>query len=75
MRERTPVHVAQLLQRFPGCVLHDVSESGERTTFQISLSRSSGAAIIECLLELHDWRLSRAALAEQLLDALGESRS
>ncbi|MCZ8167184.1 hypothetical protein [Silanimonas sp.] len=57
--------MAQLLQRFPECVLHDVSESGEKTTFRISISRSSGAAIIESLLEIDDWRLSPLTVAEQ----------
>ena len=65
VRERTSVFVAQLLQRFPECVLHDVSESGEKTTFRISISRSSGAAIIESLLEIDDWRLWPLTLAEQ----------
>lgn len=72
MRERASVHVAQLLRRFPDCDLHDVFESGEKTTFCFSTSESSLAEIIESLLELHNLRIWRDTLAEQLLVAGGE---
>ncbi|GAB3739899.1 hypothetical protein GCM10028794_24020 [Silanimonas algicola] len=72
MRERTSVHVAQLLRRFPDCKLHDVFESGEKTTFCFSAPKSSLAEIFESLLELNDLRIWRDTLAEQLLAVRGE---
>lgn len=72
MREKTSVCVAQLLQRFPDCKLHDVFESGEKTTFCFSAPKSSLAEIFDSLLELHSLRLWRDTLAEQLLVAGGE---
>jgi len=72
MRERTSVCVAQLLQRFPDCKLHDVFESGEKTTFCFSAPKSSLAEIFESLLELNDLRIWRDTLAEQLLVVRGK---
>ena len=72
MRERTSVCVAKLLQRFPDCKLHDVFESGEKTTFCFSAPKSSLAEIFESLLELNDLRIWRDTLAEQLLVAGGK---
>lgn len=71
MRERTSVCVAQLLQRFPDCKLHDVFESGEKTTFCFFAPKSSLAEIFESLLELNDLRIWRDTLAEQLLAVRG----
>lgn len=72
MRERASVCVAQLLQRFPDCKLHDVFGSGEKTTFCFSAPKHSLAEIFESLMELNDLRIWRDTLAEQLLVVRGE---